>query len=45
MLFRSSNDPELKAEDVVKEFEIEELEDYYQRSVRARGGPLKVKCQ
>ena len=36
---------ELKAEDVVKEFEIEELEDYYQRSVRARGGPLKVKCQ
>ena len=23
----------------------QELEDYYQRSVRARGGPLKVKCQ
>lgn len=37
-----SNDG-LKAEDVVKEFEIEELEDYYQRSVRTRGGPLDVK--
>lgn len=35
-----SNDPALKAEDVVKEFGIEELDDYYERSVRTRGGPL-----
>ena len=35
-----SNDPELKAEDVMKEFNIEEIDDYYARSVRLRGGEL-----
>ena len=35
-----SNAPELKAGDVVKEFGLEEWDDYYARSVRTRGGPL-----
>ena len=37
-----SNDPELKAGDVVKEFGLEEWDDYYARSVRTRGGPLAL---
>ena len=35
-----SNDPDLPAADVMKEFGIEEIDDYYARSVRLRGGEV-----
>lgn len=35
-----SNDPQLPIDDVVKEFGLILREDYYDRSVRLRGGPL-----
>jgi len=38
-----SNDPELKAGDVVKEFGLEEWDDYYARSVRTREAAMSEK--
>ncbi len=37
-----SNDPALKSADIVKEFGLVELTDYYERSQRLRGGRLQV---